>query len=316
MRQESQSGGTSQARLFNWAIEIGREVSHHKQQGTRIPRRLRLKWQVADRFVFRTVRNLFGGRIRFFISGGAPLSKDIAEFFHACGLLILEGYGLTESTAASTFNLPDNFRFGTVGLPIPGCEIAIADDGEVLLRSRALMGGYYNRPDDTRQALTPDGWLKTGDIGILHPTGHLQITDRKKEIIVTSRGKNIAPSNFENRLKAASPVCSYVVMHGDRRPYCSAIIGLHGPALMSWATDQELAYVNYADLVTRQEVYDLVMSAVMGVNQGLPSYEQVRQFVLMTEEPSVENGLLTPTLKLKRRVAEKRYNSELNHLYR
>jgi long-chain acyl-CoA synthetase len=315
IHDEMQAAGVAQRMTFEWALGVGLQVSRRRQQQLPVGRRLGLKWALADRLVLRRIRQLFGGRIRFFISGGAPLSTDIAEFFHACDLLILEGYGLTESAAASTFNLPENYRFGTVGLPIPGSEVKIAEDGEILLRSPALMSGYYKQPAETAAALTEDGWLKTGDIGILHPSGHLQITDRKKEIIVTSTGKNIAPSNFENRLKAKCRYVSHVVMHGDRRPYCVALIGIDDESISQWARNQELPFVDYEELCQKPEIHDLVDSHIRQVNGSLPSYEQVRRFVIMTEKPSIENGLLTPSQKVKRAAVEQQYHEQLSALY-
>lgn len=315
IHDEMNAAGPAQRRTFRWALAIGFEVSRRRQQKLPIGRRLNLKWRLADRLVFRGIRQVFGGHIRFFISGGAPLSRDIAEFFHACDLLILEGYGLTESAAASTFNLPDDYRFGTVGLPIPGSEVTIAKDGEILLRSPAIMHGYFKLPAETKEALTEDGWLKTGDIGILHQSGHLQITDRKKEIIVTSTGKNIAPSNFENRLKTSCRYVSHVVMHGDRRPYCSAIVAIDKAPIHQWARDRELLFVDYADLCQNSEVYDLIQDHIRKVNSSLPPFEQVRQVVIMTEEPTTANGLLTPSLKVKRGAVEALYLRQISDLY-
>jgi long-chain acyl-CoA synthetase len=315
IHDEMNAGGPAQRKSFQWALGVGLAVSRRRQQKLPIGRRLHLKWRLADRLVFRKIRQLFGGHIRFFISGGAPLSRDIAEFFHACDLLILEGYGLTESAAASTFNRPNDYRFGTVGLPIPGSEVTIAEDGEILLRSPAIMQGYFNLPAATSEALTEDGWLNTGDIGILHPSGHLQITGRKKQIIVTSTGKNIAPAHFENRLKTDCRYVSYAVMHGDRRPYCSALVALDKASLHQWARKHELPFVDYADLCDKPEVYRLIDDHIRQVNLTLPPFEQVRKFLIMTEEPTIANGLLTPSLKIKRDAVEALYGRRVDALY-
>jgi long-chain acyl-CoA synthetase len=302
-------------RTFQWAISVGRRMSRVRQQGGKPSPTLRMRYALADRLVFSKIKARFGGRMRFFISGGAPLSKEIAEFLHACDILVLEGYGLTESAAASTVNIPSDFRFGTVGQPVPGCEIRIAEDGEILIRSRGVMAGYYKQPSDTAAAITEDGWLRTGDIGLLHPSGHLQITDRKKDIIVTAGGKNVAPAGFENRLKAECPYVAQAVMHGDRRAFCSALVSVDQIAIRRWAREQELSFTDYSDLVRKPEVYGLIQAAIDKVNRDLPSYETVKRFALLPTELTVEDGTLTPTMKVKRRVVEKRYQALLDAFY-
>ncbi|MBT3218051.1 MAG: long-chain fatty acid--CoA ligase [Proteobacteria bacterium] len=313
---EAEASGRARYALFQWAVSVGRQVSQLRQSGKEPHGLLKIKFKAADRLVFRKVKRLFGGNLRFLISGGAPLAKEIAEFLHSCDILVLEGYGLTESAAASCMNTFDNFRFGTVGHPVPGCELKIADDGEILLRSRGIMKGYYKDPELTSQVITEDNWLLTGDIGVVHPTGHLQITDRKKDLIVTAGGKNIAPAHFENLLKAQSQYISQVIMHGDRRNFCSALVSICPETVEKWARENEIAFTNFADLTTKQEVRELIKAEIDTVNRRLPSYETVKKFSILPQDPSVENGLLTPTMKVKRRLVEKKYRHILDAFYK
>jgi long-chain acyl-CoA synthetase len=309
-----QAGGVRYA-TFRWAIRVGTEMSETRQDGASPSRGLRLRWTLADRLVFQPIKQRFGGKMRFFISGGAPLSADIARFLHACDLLILEGYGLTESSAASCVNRVNDYRFGTVGPPLPGCEIRIADDGEILIRGRGVMKGYHNLPEETADAFTEDGWLRTGDIGHILEGGHLRITDRLKDLIVTAGGKNIAPAHFEQRLCGQSPFIAHVVMHGDRRPFCSALIALDFDAVGRWARSQNLSFTDLADLNTKPEILALVQAQVDVVNATLPPFEQVRVFHLIDEALSQEGGSLTATLKVKRAVVTQRHQSVLDGFY-
>lgn len=313
--QQGTSGSPAKAALFKWALGVGREVSKIKQQHREPPRWLRMRFQVADRLVFSKVRMAFGGECRFCISGGAPLSKDIAEFFHACGLLLLEGYGMTESTAASTVNTPEDYIFGTVGRPVPGVEISIADDGEVLIRGRTVMQGYHELPEKTAETIDQDGWLHTGDLGSLLPSGHLQITGRKKDLIITAGGKNIAPAVFQNQLKAASPLVGQVLMHGDRRNFCVALITLDEDGARAWADEQGIGMSSIEELATHEGLRNVIQSAVFRVNEGLPRYQTVKDIHICSEPWSIENGLLTPSLKVKRSTVESRYADVLNAFY-
>jgi long-chain acyl-CoA synthetase len=239
----------------------------------------------------------------------------VAEFFHACDMLILEGYGLTESSAATVVNTPEDYAFGSVGKALPGSEIRIADDGEVLLHGRGVMRGYWNLPEDTAEELDAEGWLHTGDIGMKLPTGHLVITDRKKELIVTAGGKNIAPAHFQNLLKVRCPYVSQVLMHGDRRAFCVALVAISEPEVAKWAADKGLTWRGYADLAAKPEVVALIQQAVDEVNRELPSYETVKRIALLPEDLTVENGAITPSLKVKRRVVEDRYRVLLDGLF-
>jgi len=296
---------------FRWAMAVGRRRSAVLRRGGRPGVLLRAQWQIVDRLVMREIRARFGGRMRFLISGGAPLPPELAEFFHAAGLLILEGYGLTESTAACCVNRPDNARFGTVGLPLPGCEIRIAPDGEVLIGGPGLMRGYW-RDNGTENPFTQDGFLKTGDIGLLLPTGQLQITGRKREIIVTSSGKNIAPAHFEQLLRTRCTYVSQVVMHGDDRPFCSALLTLDPEAITSWATEHG---VPTDSVGANAQIHELIQGYVDAVNRTLPSFEQVRRFAVLDEPFTESNGLLTPSRKVRRGRVQQRYAAVLDAFY-
>jgi len=319
IQADAREGGRARHRLFTWAVGIGREVSRLRQERQEPTGLLRMRYALADRLVFRRVKDLFGGRIRFFVSGAAPLPREIAEFFHACDLLVLEGYGLTESCAASCFNAPDDYVFGTVGRPVPGTEVRIDEDGEILLSGRGVMQGYYKRPEDTAEALFTDdqgrAWLRTGDIGALLPSGHLRITDRKKEIIITSGGKNIAPAHFQNLLKGRSPYISEVLLHGDHRPYCVALIAIDEENVRRWAAAQGIEATDYADLASKPEVEALIQAEVDAVNAELASHATVRKIALLPEPLTVADGALTPSLKVKRRVVEERYQDILDAFY-
>jgi long-chain acyl-CoA synthetase len=288
-------------RVLGWAVPVGRRAARRREAGERLSAPLALQARVADRLVFRRIRERLGGRIRYAISGGAPLAPEIIEFFAACGVLILEGYGLSESTSACASNQPRRYRFGTVGLPLPGLELRLADDGELLVRGKTVFQGYLGREDATAEALSADGWLRTGDIGRLDEDGFVTITDRKKEIIVTAGGKKIAPQNLENALKT-SPVISQALVVGDRRPYIAALLSVdHDEAAKLTAGEDELRA--------------LVEKAVADVNERLGRAEQIKRFAILSREFSPEAGEVTPTLKLKRRVCEQHFREEIEALY-
>ncbi|MEC7240980.1 MAG: long-chain fatty acid--CoA ligase [Myxococcota bacterium] len=314
IRTKAREAGGTRLKVFNWAMKTGKEVSELRQQGLQPSGALAVQYRMANRLVFSRLKDQFGGRIKYFVSGGAPLSKDIAEFFHAADLLILEGYGLTESSAASVVNRPNAYRFGSVGRAIPGVEIRIDEDGEVLLGGRGIMRGYHNQPEATREALTEDGWLRTGDIGHLEDA-FLRITDRKKDIIVTAGGKNIAPQNFENQLKASSRWVSQVVLHGDKRPYCVALISIDMEAVSGWAKANQIKSSDPSELASHPAVHDLIWADVQALNARRASYEKVKKIGLLDYEISQETGELTPTLKVKRRAVETRHKKLLDSLY-
>ncbi len=311
----AQEAGGNKLRIFRWAIAVGTEVSELRQNGQEPRGALAAKYRLADRLVFSKLKNTFGGRIKYFISGGAPLSREIAAFFHASDILVLEGYGLTESSAASCINRPDAYRFGTVGPPVPGVEARLAEDGEILLGGRGIMRGYYNRPEATEEALTEDGWLRTGDIGTIDDEGFVKITDRKKDIIVTAGGKNIAPQNIESLLKARCSFVSQVVMHGDKRAFCVALITINEDAVSPWAQERGLPFADYASLAALPAVHDLVWNHVQAVNSELASYETIKRIALLDHDLSQETGELTPTLKVKRRVVEQQNQALLDGFY-
>ncbi|MFI7441799.1 AMP-dependent synthetase/ligase [Nonomuraea indica] len=305
--------GGLKLRIFTWARATGLRVVKARQRGAAIPATTRLEYALADRLVFAKLRQRFGGRIRFFISGAAPLSQDIAEFFDAAGLTILEGYGLTESSAGSFLNRPDTVRFGTVGPPLPGTRVRIADDGEVLIGGRGIMRGYHGLPDETAETLE-DGWLHTGDIGEVDAEGRLTITDRKKELIKTSGGKYVAPTYLEGRIKAACPYASHVFVHGDRRNYCTALVTLDMEVVRPWAQAEGLPLEAEA-LREHPRMRAEVEKAIAQVNADEASYATVKKFAILAEDFTVESGELTPSLKIKRKAVEARYGDTLDGFY-
>jgi len=313
--EKSKKGSPFAQKVFAWAVSVGKQGSQLRQEGKEPSGLLAIKLKIADRLVFDKIKATFGGRVRYFISGSAPLSREIAEFFHACGILILEGYGLTETSAASFCNRPQRFAFGSVGMPMPGTECKLApEDGEILIKSPGVMQGYHNLPDATTEALTADGWLRTGDIGEVDAKGFLRITDRKKDLIKTSGGKYIAPQHIEGKLKANNPYLSQVIIHGDKRNFVTALITLDEEALMKWARDKGISK-SYGELVKSDEVRALMTPYFDEVNKSLAKYESVKQFSVIPTDLTVEEGELTPSLKVKRKVVEKKYATMLDKMY-
>jgi long-chain acyl-CoA synthetase len=312
----AKEGSPLKYKIFQWAIGVGGEVSRLRQQGRQPGGVLAFKHRLADKLVYSKIKARLGGRLRYLVSGGAPLARSIAEFFHACDILILEAYGLTENSAGATSNRPERYKFGSVGLPLKGVEIKIADDGEILIRGRNIMRGYYNLPEATAEALDADGWLHSGDIGQLDADGFLTITDRKKDILVTAGGKNIAPQNIENMLKSSCPYVSQVVMLGDRRPFCVALITVNEDATGKWAREHGVEYKDYADLASRPEVKQLIREGVDAVNAHLASYETIKDFHLLDHDLSQATGELTPKMSIKRKVVEARHRDILEGFYK
>ena len=311
----AKQGGAVKQWIFQRAIATGKEVSALRQQGKEPSGLLALRLKLADRLVFSKVRATFGGRIRYLVSGSAPLAREIAEFFHACGLLILEGYGLTESSAASFVNRPGSFVFGSVGTALPGTEIKIApEDGEILIKSPGIMQGYHHLPEQTAEVLS-DGWLHTGDIGEIDRDGFLRITDRKKDLIKTSGGKYIAPQAIEGKLKAHCPYISQVIIHGDRRNFVTALVTLDEEATMKWAKDTGVPGQSYAEVVKTDQAKQLIAPYFDEINKTLAKYETVKHFVILPKDLSVDDGDLTPSLKVKRKVVEKKYAALLDKMY-
>ncbi len=297
--------------LIDWALKMGKERSEAERRG-KTNHSLGVK--LADKLVFAKIRDIFGGRVKFFVSGGAPLSGEIAEFFHAAGILILEGYGLTETTAATHCNRPQNYRFGTVGTPLPGVETRIADDGEILVRGPNIMREYYGKPEATREAIDSDGWFHTGDIGVIEASGHLRITDRKKDLIITAGGKNVAPQNIENAFKALCPLASQMMVYGDKKQYLSALITLGPDALAAWAKEHNVSG-DYAALSQREDVRAVVEGYVKKLNEGLASYETIKKFTILDRDFDMDSGELTPTLKVKRKFCNEKYRAQLEAMY-
>jgi long-chain acyl-CoA synthetase len=305
--------GTGRQSVFAWAMDIGRRVSMHRQRRESVPGLLAARMKVADRLVFAEIRRLLGDRLRFFVSGAAPLAREIAEFFHAAGVLILEGYGLTETTGATHVNRPDRFRFGTVGPALPGCEVLIAEDGEVLLRGNNVMEGYHGQPEATAEVIDADGWLHTGDVGEL-VDGFLRITHRKKAIIITAGGKNIAPLKIERRLGRARGV-GHVTVHGDRRPHLVALVELDEEVMLELGREERLGCRSYEDLARHPRIRTIVQGYVDAVNRALASYETIKRFDILPRPLNERDGLLTPTQKVRRGAIEEHYADLIADLY-
>ncbi len=308
------SSGGLKKKIFLWAKDIGSQIVEHKIKGKTPSGMLKFKYGIAKKLVFSKLKEKTGGRLWFFISGGAPLGKEIAEFFLAADLTILEGYGLTETSPVITVNTFDKIKPGTVGLPLPNVQIKIAEDGEILCKGPNVMRGYYKKPEATKEAIDPDGWFHTGDIGMIDEDGFLVITDRKKEIIVTSGGKNVAPQPIENALKASKYITQAVLI-GDKRKYISALIVPDFDVLTKWAKQNGIDFKSNEDLIEKQLVKDLIQKEVDKVNHDLARYEQVKKFALLPHELTQDGGELTPTLKLKRRVINEKYKDIIDSLY-
>jgi len=300
-------------KLVDWALGVGREVSRLEAEGMAVPGGLRAKRRVADRLVFTKVREPLGGRLRMAGSGGAPLAREIAEFFDSVGVRITEGYGLTECTTACSTNVPERYRFGSVGQPLPGFDVRIADDGEIEVRSETIFQGYYKDPEATAEVLDADGWLKTGDVGELDEDGFLHVTDRKKDILVTAGGKNVAPQNLENDLKTSKYVSQALVI-GDRRPYVAALVTLDPVETGSWAADRGLEG-DQANVARSPEARELIQGVVDAVNRDRSRYEQVKRFAIIPRDFTMEEGEVTPTLKLRRRAVQEHFADEIEALY-
>ncbi len=301
--------------LLDWAFAVGRRRSERVQAGRTLSRPLALQLGLADRLVLSKIRTVLGGRAKFLVSGGAPLAPQIARFFHAAGLLILEGYGLTETTPILTVNRADRYKFGTVGLPLPGVTLKFASDGEILAKGANIALGYYNRPEATREAWDEEGWFHTGDIGELDGDGFLRITDRKKDLIKTSGGKYVAPQNVENLLKT-QPHISQAVLVGDRRKYCVALITLDYDEVQSWAAKEQVQLSpDRGGWSTDAAVQKLIAAEIAATNQRLASYESIKYHRILPADFSVESGELTPSLKVKRKVIAERYRDLIEQMY-
>ncbi|GEP34400.1 AMP-dependent synthetase [Nocardioides szechwanensis] len=296
--------GGAKEKIFNKAFEVGLKVEALKRDGKSVPALLKLQHGLFDKLVFSKVRERFGGRVRFFISGSAALNQEIAEWFNAAGIVILEGYGMTENSAGATVNHPDENKIGTVGRALPGSEVRIGEGDEVLLRGPHVMDGYHNLPEETAKTLTDDGWLRTGDKGSLDADGFLTITGRIKDLFKTSGGKYIAPSAIESKFKAVCPYASQFMVFGNDRNFVVALITLDPDAMTGWAEENGMAGASYSDIVTSEKVHDMVGGYVEELNSRLNRWETIKKWEILDHDLTIESGELTPSMKVKRNVVE------------
>jgi long-chain acyl-CoA synthetase len=318
---KARAGGAAKYKIFQWAADVAREYAKVTQDNFRrtgaatAPFGLAAKHKVADGLVYSKLREAFGGRLRACVSGSAALAPEIGYFFAGAGVHVLEGYGLTESSAASLVNPGEAYRTGTVGKPLPGCEVRIADDGEILLRGPGIMEGYHGLPEKTAEVLEADGWFHTGDIGELSPDGYLRITDRKKDLIKTSGGKYIAPAEVEGQFKAVCPYVSNILVHGADRNFCTALIALDEVAILDWAKENGLEGKSYAEIVAAPATVEMVDGYVKQLNEGLQRWQTIKKFRLLPRDLDVEHGEITPSLKVKRPVVERGYKHLIDEMY-
>ncbi|YAL82228.1 AMP-dependent synthetase/ligase [Dermacoccaceae bacterium W4C1] len=308
--------GGIKAKLFTWASGVGTEASLARESTGEVPKGLKLKLALADKLVLSKIQARFGGNVRFFISGSAALNPDVARWFDAMGLPIMEGYGLSETTAAAAVNrsYPGANKIGTVGWPAPGTEMKLAEDGELLIKGGGVLDGYHNLPELTAETIV-DGWFHTGDIAEISETGHVRITDRKKDLFKTSNGKYVAPGTIESMFKGICPYASQLVIEGDGRKFVSALITLDEEGVVEWAKGKGLADTDYRTVVTSPEAREMVQGYVDELNQKLNRWEQIKRFIILPRDLTVEDGEITPSLKLKRKVVTRKYQSELDELY-
>jgi len=300
-------------KLFNWACRVGNEVSDCLLENKPIPASTRFQYKIATKLVFSKLQNILGGNIRWMLSGAAPLNESIAKFFHAAGIIVLEGIGMTENTSFSHSNRIGNIRFGWVGLPGAGVECKTADDGEILIRGRNVMKEYYKMPQETANTFTKDGWLLTGDLGEIDSTGFLKITGRKKELIITAGGKNIGPAYLEGVI-ATSTYINQIMVIGDRKKYLTALVTLDPIMVKDYAAKNNIAFTDFNELITRDEIIQLIDQEVMARNKGLASFETIKK-VTIVPEFTVENGLITPTMKLKKNIISQQYEGKIDAMY-
>ena len=298
------SEGGAKEKIFQQAFKVGIEVDKRKREGRSIPLGLKIQHGLFDKLVFSKVRERFGGRVKFFISGSAALNAEIAEWFHAAGILILEGYGMTENSAGATVNHPDEYKMGTVGLAFPGSEVRIGEGGEVQLRGPHVMAGYHNLPDKTAETLTEDGWLRTGDKGEIDADGFLTITGRIKELFKTSGGKYVAPPAIESKFKALCPYASQFMVFGAERNFVVALVTLDPDAMAGWAEENGMSGKSYTEIVQSQPVKDMVAGYVEQLNAKLNRWETIKKWEILDHDLTIESGELTPSMKVKRAVVE------------
>ena len=310
-----QAEGGLKEKIFTTAFAVGAEYERRRTAGERIGAGLALRHRLFDRLVFSKVRERFGGRVRFFISGSAPLNREIAEWFNSAGILIAEGYGLTETTAGAFCGRPVDNKFGTVGRALPGSEVRIASGGEIQLRGPHIMSGYNNLPDETQAAFTDDGWLRTGDQGSLDDEGFLTITGRLKDLIKTSGGKIVVPGAVEASFKALCPYVSQILVFGDTHPYCVALITLDPDAIAAWCAENGVTATTYAGQVSSNEVQALVEGYIAQLNERLNKWETVKRWTILEADLSIDSGELTPSMKVKRGLVENAQAERIEAMY-
>jgi long-chain acyl-CoA synthetase len=307
---ELKAKGQPKRAIYDWALSVGRS---HKPEILAGHTPTSRSWKLANKLVFSKIRQGMGGQVEMFISGGAPLGRELAEWYAAVGIRIHEGYGLTETSPVIAVNTPDNHRIGTVGKILPNLEVRIAEDGEIMVRGPSVFKGYWNRPEETKAALE-NGWFKTGDIGTIDADGYLSVTDRKKDLIKTSGGKFIAPQPVENSLKL-NPLVGVAAILGDKRKFAAVIVSPNFSLLEEWARENEVPFSSRADLIANPKVQALYGGIVEGINQNLARFEKLKRVLLVADEFTADNGAMTPTLKLRRRVIEDRYRKQIDELY-
>jgi long-chain acyl-CoA synthetase len=312
---EQKAKGLPKRAIYDWAVSVGQD---HKPEILAGQTPTSRSWKLANRLVFSKLREGMGGRVETFISGGAPLGRELAEWYAKMGIRIHEGYGLTETSPVIAVNTPVNHRIGTVGKILPNLEVRIAEDGEILVKGPSVFKGYWNRPEETTNAFVDgqikDGWFKTGDIGNIDADGYLSVTDRKKDLIKTSGGKFIAPQPIENSLKL-NPLVGVAAILGDKRKFASVLMSPNFAALEEWARENEITFASRAELIANPKVQALYEGIVEGVNQNLARFEKLKRVMLVPDEFTADNGALTPTMKLRRRVIEERYKKQIDELY-
>lgn len=311
----AQAAGGAKAKIFAWAVRTGLRVVALEQAGKPVPAPLRLRYALANKLVFSKLQARLGGRIRVLVSGAAPLSKEISQFFAAAGLPILEGYGLTETSAGNFVNRPGELKIGTVGQAMADLEYKLDTDGEILIRGVPVMRGYHNLPDETAAAFTEDGFFRTGDIGELDDKGYLRITDRKKDLIKTSGGKYVAPSHIEGLFKSICPYTSQAVVVGQARNFCTMLVTLDADALAGWAAGGPLEGKPYAEVVASPEAEAMVAGYVKELNEKLNRWETVKKFRILPRDLTIEDGEITPSMKVKRRDVEKNFAEDIDRMY-
>ncbi|MDE3260519.1 MAG: long-chain fatty acid--CoA ligase [Acidobacteriota bacterium] len=311
--ESAAAGSPLKQKIFNWAFSVGYAVGQHRQDGTSVPAGLKFKYGLATKLVFSKLHARMGGRMELFVSGGAALPRDVAEFFLAAGWVVIEGYGLTETSPVITVNRRERFRFGTVGIPVRGVDVKIADDGEILCRGHNVMKGYFGNEAATDEAIV-DGWFHTGDVGAFDEDGFLRITDRKKDLLVTAGGKNVAPQPIEGSLKSSVYIAE-LVMVGDGKPYLSALVAPDFEQLGRWCEGEGIPADSPETMAADERVQAHLMAEIGRLSEGLASFEQVKKIAVVTAAFTIESGELTPTMKVKRRVVAERYADLIESLY-